>query len=211
MSKSVLTFGKIFCIIHDMLRLPRWLRFNLMYFGRPPWDTGISPPELMEFIQQNRPGRAIDLGCGTGTNLVTLGKAGWQVTGVDFAMKAVFAARRKMRASNVHGEVRAGDVSRLETVRSRDSSRYDLVLDLGCYHSLPEARRSAYRQNLAEILAPGGVLLLYAHWKRTEDGGSPGITQTDLEKFQEILELENRQDSANRWGRPAVWMRFRAR
>jgi hypothetical protein len=28
----------------------RWLRFNWFYFGCPPRDTGISPPELQDFL-----------------------------------------------------------------------------------------------------------------------------------------------------------------
>ena len=64
----------------------RRIYFNLLYlFTRPPWDTGVSPPELYDFIENHEPGRAIDIGCGTGTNVITLAQAGWQVTGVDFA------------------------------------------------------------------------------------------------------------------------------
>ena len=50
----------------------RRLNFTFWYYFHPPWDSGISPPELLEFIEQHPAGRAIDLGCGTGTNVVTL-------------------------------------------------------------------------------------------------------------------------------------------
>ena len=46
------------------------LFFNLWYYFNPPWDTGITPPEVVEAIdgpEALRPGRALDLGCGTGT------------------------------------------------------------------------------------------------------------------------------------------------
>ncbi len=181
-----------------------------MYFRRPPWDTGQSPPELLEFIRQNPPGRAVDLGCGTGTNLITLAKAGWTVTGVEFAIKAVAAARKKLHAAGISAEVRMGDVSRLETVQGSADHRYNLVLDIGCFHGLPLASREAYCANLPRILAPGGTYLIYAHWK-LED--TPlrhiGITQSDLEAFQTALTLEDRQDSLDRWERRACWMRFR--
>src|SRR5690606_35007417 len=115
-----------------MRKLSRWLQFNLMYLNSPPWDTGVSPPELLEFIRAHAPGNAIDLGCGTGTNLLTLARAGWTVTGVDYALKAVAAARRRLARAGISGEVRSGDGSRLEVVRGS----YDLVLDIGCYHGL---------------------------------------------------------------------------
>jgi methylase of polypeptide subunit release factors len=67
------------------MKIFRKLFFNLWYFRDPPWDTGISPPELIDFINSNPPGKALDIGCGTGTNAIRLAKEGWRVTGVDFA------------------------------------------------------------------------------------------------------------------------------
>lgn len=188
----------------DLNRLVHWLRFNLMYLGKPPWDTGISPPELVEFIQQHPPGRAIDLGCGTGTNLLALGRAGWLVTGVDFAVKAVAAARDKLSREGIPGEVRAGDVSRLAVVQGE----YDLVLDIGCFHALETGSRAAYRRNLETILKPGGFFLLYAHWLAEDSPSIFGLTQADFDAFCAHLNLLSRQDSLDRRGRSAVWLLF---
>ena len=76
--------------------------FSLWYFRRPPWDSGITPPELLEYLE-SRPaaGRAIDLGCGTGTNVITMARMGWQVTGVDFVPKAIDLAREKARKAGL--------------------------------------------------------------------------------------------------------------
>lgn len=186
-------------------KLQRWARFNWLYLQRPPWDTGISPPELTSFIQHHPPGRAIDLGCGTGTNLVTLAKAGWQVTGVDFVPKAVLQARRKLQKAGFDGGVvRLGDVARLDTVQGA----YDLVFDIGCYHGLAESARVEYRKNLNMILDPGGWYLLYAHWKPEDNQNGVGITVDDLSGLEQILVLERREDSLDRWNRKATWMLF---
>src|SRR5579885_2975421 len=98
------------------IKQDRWL-FTIMYWrGRPPWDTGISPPELVEAIEGPQalpPGRALDLGCGTGTNALYLARHGWQVTGIDFAAPAIEQARRKAQAAGTPpGTVRfiRGDV-----------------------------------------------------------------------------------------------------
>lgn len=190
----------------NLERLTRWLRYNLMYLGKPPWDTGTSPPELIEFIQQHKPGRAIDLGCGTGTNMLTLAEAGWLVTGVDFAIKAVLEAKSKLMEVGIPGEVRSGDVSRLEVVEGE----YDLALDIGCYHGLATNQRERYRRNLLEILKPGGYYLLYAHWLQPGTDNKIGISPTEFDAFCADLALESRQDSQDRWGRPVSWLCFRA-
>ncbi len=126
----------------------RRLRFNLRYYRNPPWDTGVSPPELMDFIKGysmgSRPGRALDLGCGTATNVITLAQHGWQVTGVDFARIAIGMARRKARRAGVKVDLRVGDVIQ-EGVAD---GAYDLVLDIGCFHSLTPEGRVAYVRNL---------------------------------------------------------------
>ncbi|HZD55845.1 MAG TPA: class I SAM-dependent methyltransferase, partial [Anaerolineales bacterium] len=71
------------------MKILRRIFFNLWYYREPPWDTGISPPELLAFIESHPAGQALDLGCGTGTNVITLARNGWQVTGVDFAPRAI--------------------------------------------------------------------------------------------------------------------------
>ena len=78
----------------------RRLFFNIWYyqsgiFQTPPWDTGISPPELINYLESHTPGLALDLGCGTGTNVITMAEYGWQVTGVDFVRRAISKARDK--------------------------------------------------------------------------------------------------------------------
>ena len=72
----------------------RRISFLFWYFSRPPWDSGLTPPELFAFLNDHPAGRAIDLGCGTGTNIITLARLGWQVTGLDFIPKAIEQARK---------------------------------------------------------------------------------------------------------------------
>jgi len=58
------------------------LFYRLAYrFGRPRWDTAEPRPELDGLLQGRRPGRALDLGCGTGTDAIYLASHGWEVTG----------------------------------------------------------------------------------------------------------------------------------
>ncbi len=43
------------------------LGFEWRYWrGQTPWDTQVTPPEVMEFIANTPPGRALDLGAAPG-------------------------------------------------------------------------------------------------------------------------------------------------
>ena len=79
----------------------RQLRFDLAYLFRPPWDTGISPPELIAFIASQPPGRALDLGCGTGQLaqlMIELGKN--FILGIDFSPVAIDYAKQLINNGN---------------------------------------------------------------------------------------------------------------
>jgi cyclopropane fatty-acyl-phospholipid synthase-like methyltransferase len=178
------------------------IRFALAYFGKPRWDTGISPPELIEFMASHPPRRALDLGCGSGTNVVTLAKAGWQVTGVDFVPRAILAARRKVRQAGAQADLRVGDVTRLDDIHGP----FDLVFDLGCFHSLPPASRPAYLANLERLLAPEGTYLLYGFLPDANTPNQPGIKEAEISAFEDRLRLVKRVNSTDRGGtRPSAW------
>jgi 2-polyprenyl-3-methyl-5-hydroxy-6-metoxy-1,4-benzoquinol methylase len=181
----------------------RKMRFTWLYYGNPPWDANISPPELMEFIQANPSGKALDLGCGTGTNCITLAQHGWQVTGVDFIPRAIRAARKKVRQTEYEIDFRIGDVTKLDDL----SSSYDLILDIGCLHNLPSPDKKTYLTNLLRLLAPEGIFLLYVLIRQENNPNQRGMTKVELLPFKNSLELTSRTQNSDR-GRPSSWLTF---
>ncbi|WP_280255481.1 class I SAM-dependent methyltransferase [Nocardia wallacei] len=128
-----------------------------------PWDTGRPPRELVDLVEGPSAltaGRALDIGCGTGTNVVYLARHGWDTTGIDLVGPAVAAARRKAEAADVDAVLVEADVTRLSDLDLGD--RFQLILDLGCYHSLfPAGLREDYARAVTAVAAPGATLLLY--------------------------------------------------
>jgi cyclopropane fatty-acyl-phospholipid synthase-like methyltransferase len=181
----------------------RRLTFNLWYLRRPPWDSGIVPPELEDFIRENPPGRALDLGCGTGTSSLALARAGWTVTGVDFVRRAIHVAKQKARATNLNVDFLAADVTGLP--QPVFTFPHDLVLDIGCYHGLSPSGRAAYLQQLDHLLTPGGTWLLYGFFK-PEDNPETRSILFDLENIP--FKLIKRQDGVERNVRPSAWFWF---
>lgn len=181
----------------------RRLSFNFWYFFRPPWDSGVSPPELIEFISTHPPARALDVGCGSGTNVVTLAQHGWQVTGVDFAPRAIQIARHKARQANVMVQLLVADATRLDGI----DGPFELALDLGCFHGI--ANREAYLKALARVLVPGGYWLLYGFFRSTCAQSGPGLDDATLDLIRSHgFELHSRRDGTDKRERPSAWLLY---
>lgn len=186
-----------------MDRFSSWLKFTWRYLGRPRWDTGVTPPEIREYVSGHPAGRALDLGCGTGTSAMLLARAGWEVTAVDFSELAILRARLRAWRAGLPIRFLLRDVSR----DLRLSGGYDLAFDVGCFHSIPSADRPGYVENIARSLRPGGNYLLYAA-VREDQAISRGITAAELDLFTPILKLERREDGKDFGGWASAWFWF---
>jgi 2-polyprenyl-3-methyl-5-hydroxy-6-metoxy-1,4-benzoquinol methylase len=179
----------------------RRIAFEFWYLRRPPWDSGIVPPEVEEYIRVAQPGRALDLGCGTGTSSLGLARAGWKVTGVDFTRRAINTAKRKGRAAGLNVEFLIGNVTQLPP--SVFIHRYDLVLDIGCFHGLSAYEKTCYLHQLEHLLAPEGTWLLYGFFT-PEESPIPNIDRLDQTRF--YFKLLIRRDGTEKMKRPSAWL-----
>lgn len=188
-----------------MQNLFRRLHFQYLYFRQPPWDTGISPPELLEFIREHNPGRAIDIGCGTGTNVITLARAGWEVTGVDFAPRAIKLAKQKLKKAGVQAQLFVRDSTKLQGI----NGPFNLAFDLGCFHSIPQDGKTKYLKELDRVLAPNGFWLMYGFLKRDPNHEETGLDEADISRISaELTPLSRRDGSDDTRARPSAWFLF---
>ncbi len=181
------------------------LIFQWRYFrGKTPWDTNITPPEVMEFIGKTSPGRALDLGCGTGTNAVTLASHGWKVTGVDFVPKAIRDARRKAAKAGLEIDFHVADVSDLSML----AGPYDYALDIGCLFTLKEKNRINYARHLARLVRPKGMFMLYAWLPRPWKGKTRGISPENVDALLQSAFSKSRSVIGEESGYPSGWYWF---
>src|SRR4026207_465646 len=75
---------------------PSW---NDSYASGQPlrWGSGTPDPTVVEMIEWGaiEPARALEIGCGTGTNAIYLAEHGFDVVGVDVAPVAIEKARSR--------------------------------------------------------------------------------------------------------------------
>jgi len=180
----------------------RRIFYFFSYLGKPPWDTGISPPELMDFLDEHPPGQSLDLGCGTGTNAITMAQRGWKVSGIDFMPKAIRHARRKTQQAGLQIDYQVGDVTQFNP----STGPFDLILDIGCFHNLSPQAKKTYQSKLSQWLAPGATFLLYGFLRNNSEVGF-GICSADLASFSNFLNLVSRTDSTDR-NHPSSWLQY---
>jgi cyclopropane fatty-acyl-phospholipid synthase-like methyltransferase len=181
----------------------RRLSFELRYlFGRAPWDTGITPPEVVEFLGRTPPGRALDIGCGTGTNAVAMARRGWRVTGLDFSRRALAAGRARAAAAGVSVEFLTGDASELRGL----TGPFDYVLDIGCFHALSGEGQRRYAARVAEVARPGATYMLYTFLSDASRESLP--SRAGLERlFTPAFVLARFERGTDR-RRPSAWVTF---
>ena len=186
----------------------RRLFFELLYvFKKARWDTGISPPELIDFLERHPPGRALDLGCGTGTNAITMYRYGWDALGIDISSRAIRKARQKAKIINAEIDFIQGDVAELKGIEGT----FDLILDIGCFHAILSTAKVKYAKNIREYLRPNGTFLLYT-WLHQEIEGDETLSPENklLDLFSGCCECINIVRGSD-WEshRPSGWFTFR--
>jgi SAM-dependent methyltransferase len=162
--------------------------------GFMPWDTNEADPNLVELVEAGvlAPGRALEVGCGTGTNAIWLASHGFEVDAVDIAPLAIEAARDKDGAADVRFAV-------LDFLRDEPpAGPFDLVFDRGVLHVFDEAEeRSLFAQRVAQLLAPDGwwLSLIGSTEGPPRDHGPPRRSARDImnavEPALEILSLRS--------------------
>lgn len=121
------------------------------------WGDLRVPPEVTALAYE--PGRRIlELGCGVGRFSRVLANAGAWVTAVDFSPVAISKARARVRDDRARPDFRVADVTKLEGL----DGPFDASFDVGCFHCLEGDRARAYADQVARVLKPGGVHLMWA-------------------------------------------------
>ena len=99
-------------------------------------------------------GSVLDVGCGTGENLLYLAARGHDAWGLDFVPVAIERAKAKAAQRKIEAHFIIGDALKLEKL----GRRFNTVIDCGLFHTFADEERPAFIKGLAEVLRPGGLL-----------------------------------------------------
>lgn len=170
---------------HDFEETPRPItatpaEWNSRYAKtETPWDSGIRSRELARVLETEpiARGRAVELGCGTGTNAVFLAQQGFQVTAIDCAPLALERAQTRAASAGVSLELIENDLCNL-TARP---GTFDFVFDRGCFHCARRIDLPGYLRTLESLTHPGSrYLVLTGNANDQSEGGPPRLTEPEI-------------------------------
>jgi SAM-dependent methyltransferase len=156
-------------------------RWDSRYRGdsRPGWDKGFPSTHLKAAVEGGviKPGRAVVLGCGTGTNAIYLAKAGFDVTAIDIAPTALQLAEEKAKKAEVKVRWLLADV----LAPPEDLATFDFIFDRGCYHGVRRSNAKGYVKTLKQLSRLGTrILIIAGNANEERHYGPPRVKEEEL-------------------------------
>ena len=179
--------------------------------GDTPWDHGTPDHNLIDIVREYAiaPCRALDIGCGTGENVLWLAENGFEATGCDISATAVDLARRKAAGGGLTCTFVAADFLQ-DTITA---APFGFAMDRGCLHSVGGAdERARFAENVAAHLEPDGLWLTMAGNadEPKREVGPPQLTARELtaavEPRFEILSLRSGCFGSDQPEPPRAWI-----
>lgn len=127
-----------------------------------PWFNAELDPDIEEYIAAAAFESAdiLDLGTCSGSQGIELAKRGHRVVGTDISETALSKANAAIAAMAGQEQLPIEFLLDDITETTLGESRFDLILDRGCYHSICTFQHHEFVAGVRKVLKPGGILLL---------------------------------------------------
>lgn len=149
---------------------------QLYQSGFKPWDTGRPDSHLVRLVADGAipPSRALEVGCGSGTNAIWLAEHGFEVTAIDMSATALGLAQAKRGADHCTWVLK--DFFELSAPEA-----FGFIFDLGCFHTFYDpAERTRFANHVFDSLAPGGLWLCVSGSTDGPQVGIPARSAADI-------------------------------
>ena len=134
-------------------------------------------PLVIETAKKLRPGKALDLACGSGRNALYLARQGWSVTAVDGSAEAIAILRERARKEALTIDAQVADLA--APLFAIDPNNWELICI--CYY----LQRGLFK-TAKQGLVPGGTLLAIAHTVEADE--EPNATRLALGEMATYFE-----------------------
>ncbi|MGE3609164.1 MAG: class I SAM-dependent methyltransferase [Bacteriovoracaceae bacterium] len=122
---------------------------------------GKYPPEaLLRFVGRNyihkgnvKGVKALELGCGPGSNIWFLSREGFEAYGVDISPVAISKANERLKSEGLTAQLVTGSITNLPY----ENDYFDFVIDNACVYCLNEASTKIVMKEVHRVLKKGGL------------------------------------------------------
>ncbi len=154
--------------------------FEQMYQGQAPWDTGRPQPAVVRLADAGLiRGSVLDVGCGTGENVLHLAAKGHECWGIDFVAIAIERAKAKAAQRGIDVRFIVGNALELDKLQRQ----FGTVIDSGLFHTFSDEERPMFVAGLGRILRPTGLLHILCF--SDEEPGTEGPRRVSLREIRD--------------------------
>lgn len=154
--------------------------FEQMYQGQAPWDTGRPQPAIIQLSEAGQiRGSVLDVGCGTGENVLYLASRGHDCWGIDFVPVAIKRAKAKAVQRGIDAHFIVGNALELNKL----GRQFDTVIDCGLFHTFADEERPLFVSEVAQVLRPGGLLHILCF--SDEEPGTEGPRRVSQQEIRD--------------------------
>lgn len=146
---------------------------TVVYLTRPEiaddYDDTFAQSPLFAFdthlLEQwlGKPGRVLDVGCGTGRHVIHLSRLGHAVVGIDLSEHMLRVAQTKLAEHDVPTRLIRADMLEVPQLFPADTFDYAVSMFSTLGLIAGHANRVEFLRGLTYVVRPGGVLALHAH------------------------------------------------
>ena len=127
-----------------------------------PWDRGAANPQLGAWLGAGllAPCRVLVPGCGSGYEVAELARRGFEVTGLDYAPRALDRTRAQLAGASA-------ELVEADALAWRPRRPFEAIYEQTCLCALHPDRWRGYADQLERWLVPEGRLFaLFVQWLR---------------------------------------------
>jgi len=155
-----------------------------------PWELGRPREVLVRAIESGKvkPGKALDICCGAGTNTVYMARKGFKVTGLDISSQAIKYARQKARRAGVEMRFIVGNTLDFPF----EDEEFDFIFDMGCFHHILIQDREKFIEGVCRILKRDkGQYLLVCFSSRNGSAWNHFTKEQLVQLFSDRFKFQN--------------------
>lgn len=134
-----------------------WRKFGPLMFGDDQFNEAAEQVSALLARIELKAGAVLDLGCGPGRHALPLARAGLEVTAMDTSAQLLDELRRRAGEERLEIDIRQADMRDFSDIGPFDAV-FVMWTSFGYFED--ESDHDRVLDNIVDVLAPGGVLVL---------------------------------------------------